>query len=237
MPKPTLTEAEWNTAGANELVPSASHKTAGWGLAGGGRLANSQMMNYWKRRVYLWLSWLNSLWDGSGNLTLENNASVTVQGTGKYKRPEREYKLHACNGSIKGAGSVLSNGAGLALEAAGSELQLAIPLQSGEKLTKVIIKGTGDAGGGMTAGVQVTKRHQTSGVYQMTPVGVVPAANANFTITLSTYDAGYPFGAGALAETAVANDGFTYIVVVTGSGAMVGTGIKVADIYYYTTVD
>lgn len=60
MPRPALTELEWQTGGANETAPTANYKTGGWGLLGGGKLANSQMMNYWKRRAYNWFSWLST---------------------------------------------------------------------------------------------------------------------------------------------------------------------------------
>lgn len=45
----------------------------------------AQKQNKWQNVVSQWVSWLNGLWDGSGNLTLDANASVKVSGTGKYK--------------------------------------------------------------------------------------------------------------------------------------------------------
>lgn len=66
MPKPTIAEAEWNVDGTNETAPTASHKSDGWGLAGGGRLGSSTIWNYWARRVYQWLLFLDAFFGNNG---------------------------------------------------------------------------------------------------------------------------------------------------------------------------
>lgn len=82
----------WDSNGTNSTVPSAGKQTDGW-PAGPTSPVISSYLNYWMNLVYLWTAWLNGLWDGSGNLTLDSNASVTVSGTGAYKHGTRTISL------------------------------------------------------------------------------------------------------------------------------------------------
>lgn len=97
MAKPTKTAA-WAT---NPNYPAGSEPWAGTPtkvepdageLAAGhtpGIIDPAEKENWWKNLVGQWTAWLNGLVDALGNLTLDEDASVTVSGDGQYRHPKR----------------------------------------------------------------------------------------------------------------------------------------------------
>jgi hypothetical protein len=136
MPKPTLAEAEWNVDGTNELVPGADYKSDGWGVDGGGKTGVSKIMNYWKRRVYLWLAWLDGVMGDNGPVEASNTRwQVAMVGTNE--------NTNVISAGVAGsaAGVEASGGAGAVSN------PCTIDLRVGDRITaiKATCEGTGAA--------------------------------------------------------------------------------------------
>ena len=78
MSKPTNLP-NWATDGTEIIEPSAAKKAKGHIS---GEQPIPQYVNWVLNLIYLWIVWLNGLWASDGSLTLDNNANLTLQGTG-----------------------------------------------------------------------------------------------------------------------------------------------------------
>jgi hypothetical protein len=234
MAKPTLTEAEWNTDGTNETAPTATHKSDGWGLAGGGKLASSGVMNYWKRRVYLWLAWLNGLFGADGSLSLDVDASVTVSGAGLYKRPSRKRSIPACAGSISSGGQWFNAAIGGGMWQSTADAQcflIPIILDEGEVLTSVTVSVAGDAGQTVGIDVRYTGSSGSAGGGGLTEVANSVAAVTGQNLTVDHMSDGVtPMG--FIAPT----NGNTYYICCITTGAPSGSGVRVGGAVITTNV-
>lgn len=172
----------------------------------------------------------------SATINAIQDAIVDIYNIGGIARPSRQRKISAHAGMYLGGTPFLNTGYvyGWRSTAGADAFSLPLVLDSGEKLTKVIIDAEGDAGGGASASVYVVKRSTTAGAFDLTETGTIPAANAIATVVLDNFSGFY--GGGALAEL-VADDTFHYYVVIICSGvAPIGTGVKIYGARYYTEI-
>lgn len=221
MAKPTISESQWNTDGTNETAPSAAHKTDGWGAApgAGGRLASSTVMNYWKRRVYQWLSYLDGFFDGSDNIVMPVNKSVSVSGTGKHKRGARVRHFAASSGRETGGNfpqigvAPLFHHGNWNPTAADQVLTVELQVDEGETITNLSAEIITDATATIT--MTLVKAEMSLGLIGAGVANATSAAVAASLATLSTGAISAAVGAGG--ETWLAS--FRVNGAITGGGA------------------
>ncbi len=76
MSKPEEVPA-WGTDQSNDTAPSSGQQETGWTVD---QVDVTSYDNWYKFRAYLWLAWLNAMWDVGGTYTAEEGGSVVLSG-------------------------------------------------------------------------------------------------------------------------------------------------------------
>ncbi len=68
---------QWATDDTNNTDPGLPQKETGWTNE---QVGDSSWMNWWMNLVYLWVVWLNGMWDVGGTYTADEGGSVVLSG-------------------------------------------------------------------------------------------------------------------------------------------------------------
>lgn len=177
----------WDSNQSNSIVPSAGKQTDGW-PAGPASPVVSTYLNFWQNLVYLWLVWLNGLWDGSGNLTLDTNASVTLSGTGLLKHGARVLECAPiATHCVVGAGSVTADAFPGAIVAINSTIYFPLHgVQTHWRITTVVITLGAAAANSVTYDVFQSDTGAGSRTWVHSGITSVSTTASTITITLNT---------------------------------------------------
>lgn len=205
--KPTVGQLPtWDTSLANTIVLTAGHQTNGWA---NNETPTSGEANTLFAFLYLWCKYLS---DGAfqgaitmdTSLTMAASTSMTVSGTGLYKRGSKVRKIPVCLGySATGNASVQWSAAGT-----GQLISIPIELTEGERL------------------LSVTARVSCAGAADQLQLKVLRATPTTFTTVQLGGNQSSTGHAGALealtvsglTETASSADFYNYFATVTALG-------------------
>lgn len=219
MPKPTVLP-RWANVGGAVSTPSVSKLDVGW-LPG--EVPPAQFANWLGLHNYNWAAWLDALFP-SDNLVLDANKSVTVSGTGLYKRPARARRIAGAHG-VAISGTVTRSASYVVLGSAGAVVEFPITVQEGERLTSVTLRCTD--GGADQVNLQIFRIDLTGASLVETQLGTtqssVGSGGALSSVTVS-----------GLTET-VDSTFKTYVARCTQAGGA-ASGIILNGILYTTDV-
>lgn len=136
MAKPTDLP-NWATDNINNVEPSAGKQADGWA---NGEDADSSWFNWWMNLVYMWIAWLDGLFDANSSLTLPSNSFVKVQGTGSYKHGTKTITLSPNSGIQRQAAGLAYSAFNAKVSGVNLEWCIPIPLPAGKRITAIRAK-------------------------------------------------------------------------------------------------
>lgn len=233
MAKPN-TVPTWNTDASNNTTPSGGQQTTGWTFK---QKAVSSYFNWAMRLYYLWITWLDGLFDALGNLTMDADASITLSGTGSYKRGDKWRMFPASMGAlaIGGAWQDIGGFTGAAVLQASQTFALPIVVDQGERIKEVVVQIGGDGVAGTLLTVHLME--QTSGASASSAVSAgVTSAAANSNQALAINENAALGGANSLAVDVGSGIAVYWVRCVTNGTAPVGNGVKIIGCKVRTAV-
>lgn len=228
----------WANVGGAVVTPSSGKLDVGYVA---GERPPAQYANFLQLWNYRWAEYLNDgalqgahtfdstvgitgLLTATGGVTCGANASVTVSGTGKYKRPARMRKLMPNDGTLI-SGTAPIQALGYIQMSTNTILHFALDVEEGERLTSVSLR-CQDGGASDLVYLKVYRNDCSGAVFSTVQLGTTSQSTGSTGVSETVTVSG-------LTETS-GSQFYNYFARVEQSGA--ASGIIVAGVYYTTDV-